>query len=188
MKLSDLIGYGKKGPHFLAFLKGRHGSTLLSTQAETREAAEAALVEQIRACFRGHYMPLCLQFRNDVILIWRDGNQWVYGHVHADSPHPSGVTIGGWTTRDEVEREARKHLSHLGWDGQEESSPIIAHPDDQEAFTTWARTEKRSLWLWRKLHDMGWNDDEARHIIGGFFHLLAPARLQQLGDPRPLLL
>lgn len=187
MKCSDLFGHKKHGSGFLAYLKGPQGSQLVEARGETQEAAEAALVGEIRGRFNGHYLPLCLRFRGNTALIWRNGDEWVYGHVHGENPHPQGMTIGGWTTQEEVERVARLHLAHNGWDEQEEHSPLIRHPADQAAFTTWAREEKQRRWRWRGLRAVGWSDEEIRHIIGGFFHFLAAERLQQLGDPRPLV-
>ncbi len=119
------------------------------------------------------------------MLIWRDGNDWVYGHIH-EKYHPEGVHLGGWTSRDEVERAARCHLAQMGWDGQEETSDIISDRKDQEEFSRWASIQKQFLKQWRILRGAGWNEQEARHILDGFFHLLDPARIEALGDPRQL--
>ena len=188
MKITDFLQRRKIGPdRFRTLLTGSTGSILTTAYGETQEEADGAMVEEIRRRFYGHYQPLCLQFRGHVVLVWRDGKQWVYGHIHENHPHPSGVTSADWTSREEVERVARQHLAHNGWDEQEESSPIITHPEDQKAFATWARDEKRRLWLWRGLRSIGWSDAEIHHITGGFFHLLNVSRLQQLGDPLPLV-
>ncbi len=101
MKLSDIIGRKKlktrKGEpgQFEAALKGSGGeSVLVSAFGETQEEADAALLERIRARFRGSYEPLCLHFRGNTVLIWRDGNEWVYGHIH-EKHYPEGVHLGG---------------------------------------------------------------------------------------------
>ena len=120
------------------------------------------------------------------MLIWRDGNEWVYGHIH-EKQYPQGVHLGGWTSREEVERVARRHLAQMGWDGQEETSDIIDDRKDQEEFGRWAGIQKQFHRQWRILRGAGWNEQEARHILDGFSHLLDPARVEALGDPRQLL-
>lgn len=185
MKLSDIIERKKiktrrgEPEQFKAALKesGRE-SVLVSAYAETQEEADAALIERIRDRFRG--------FRGNVVLIWRDGNDWVYGHIH-ERRYPEGVHLGGWTSRDEVERVALRHLAQMGWDGQEETSDIISDRKDHEEFGRWASTQKRFLRQWGILRGAGWNEQEARHILDGFSHLLDPARVEALGDPQQLL-
>ena len=193
MKLSDIIERKKlktrKGEpeQFEAALKGSDGgSALVSAFGETQEEADAALVERIRVHFRGSYEPLYLHFRGNTVLIWRDGNEWVYGHIH-EKQYPQGVHLGGWTSRDEVERAARRHLAQMGWDGQAETSDIISDQQDQGEFSRWASIQKQFLKQWHILRGAGWNEQEARHILDGFFHLLDPARVEALGDPRQLL-
>ena len=192
MKLSDIIERRKlktrKGEpgQFKAALKGsERGSILVSAHGATQEQADTALLERIRDRFRGTYEPLYLHFRGNTVLIWRDGNDWVYGHIH-EKHYPEGVHLGGWTSRDEVERAARRHLSQMSWDGQAETSDIISNQQDQEAFSRWASIQKQFLKQWRILRRAGWNEQEARHILDGFFHLLDPARVEALGDPRQL--
>ena len=192
MKLSDIIERRKlktrKGEpgQFKAALKGsERGSILVSARGATQEQADTALLERIRDRFRGTYEPLYLHFRGNTVLIWRDGNDWVYGHIH-EKRYPEGVHLGGWTSRDEVERAARRHLAQMGWDGQEETSDIISDQQDQEEFSRWASIQKQFLKQWRILRRAGWNEQEARHILDGFFHLLDPARVEALGDPRQL--
>ena len=193
LKLSDIIERrkvktrkGEPGP-FKAALKGsERGSVLVSACGETQEEADAALIERIRERFRGSYDPLYLHFRGNVVLIWRDGNDWVYGHIH-ERRYPEGVHLGGWTSRDEVERVARCHLAQMGWDEQEETSEIISNQQDQEEFSRWASKQRQFLKQWRILRGAGWNEQEARHILDGFSHLLDPARVEALGDPRQLL-
>jgi hypothetical protein len=193
MKLSDVIERKKvrtrKGEpeQFTTALKGsgREG-VLVSACGETQEEADAALLERIRDRFRGSYDPLYLRFRGSTVLIWRDGDEWVYGHIH-EKHYPEGVHLGGWTSRDEVERVARRHLAQMGWDGQEETSDIMKDQEDQEEFSRWASVQKQFLKRWRILREVGWNEQEARYILDGFFHLLDPARVQALGDPQQLL-
>jgi hypothetical protein len=193
MKLSDVIERKKlktrKGEpeQFTAALKGsgREG-VLVSACGETQEEADAALLERIRDRFRGSYDPLYLCFRGNTVLIWWDGNEWVYGHIH-DKQYPQGVHLGGWTSRVEVERMARRHLAQMGWDGQEETSDIIGDRKDQEEFAQWASIQKQFLRQWHILLRAGWNEQEARHILDGFSHLLDPTRVEALGDPRQLL-
>ena len=192
MKLSDIIERRKlktqKGEpgQFKAALKGsERGSILVSAYGATQEQADTALLERIRDRFRGSYDPLYLHFRGNTVLIWRDGNDWVYGHIH-EKHYPEGVHLGGWTSRDEVERVARRHLAQMGWDGQEETSDIISDQQDQEEFSRWASIQKQFLKQWHILRGAGWNEQEARHILDGFSHLLDPARIEALGDPRQL--
>jgi hypothetical protein len=192
MKLLDVFERKKlktrKGEpeQFTAALKGsgREG-VLVSACGETQEEAYSALLERIRDRFRDSYDPLYLHFRGNTVLIWRDGDEWVYGHIH-EKQHPEGVHLGGWTSRDEVERAARRHLAQMGWNGQEETSDIISDQQDQEEFSRWASIQKQFLKQWRILRGAGWNEQEARHILDGFFHLLDPARVKALGDPRQL--
>ena len=120
------------------------------------------------------------------MLIWRDGNEWVYGHIH-EKQYPQGVHLGGWISREEVERGARRHLAQMGWDGQEETSDIIDDRKDQEEFGRWAGIQKQFHRQWRILLRAGWNEQEARHILDGFSHLLDPARIEALGNPLELL-
>jgi hypothetical protein len=192
MKVSDIIERRKlkaqKGEpgQFKAALKGsERGSILVSAYGATQEQADTALLERIRDRFRGSYDPLYLHFRGNTVLIWRDGNDWVYGHIH-EKHYPEGVHLGGWTSRDEVERVARRHLAQMGWDGQEETSDIIRDQQDQEEFSRWASIQKQFLKQWHILRGAGWNEQEARHILDGFSHLLDPARIESLGDPRQL--
>ena len=193
MKLSDIFErkklktrIGEPG-QFEAALKGSgEESVLVSAYGATQEEADAALVERIHARFRGSYDPLYLHFRANTVLIWRDGNEWVYGHIH-EKQYPEGVHLGGWTSREEVERVARRHLAQMGWDGQEETSDIIGERKDQEEFARWADIQKQFLRQWRILLRAGWNEQEARHILDGFSHLLDPARVEALGDPGQLL-
>jgi hypothetical protein len=193
MKLSDIIERkkiktrkGEPGQFKAALKESGRESVLVSAYAETQEEADAALIERIRDRFRGSYEPLYLRFRGNVVLIWRDGNVWVYGHIH-ERRYPEGVHLGGWTSRDEVERVARRHLAQMGWDRQEETSDIISDRKDQEEFGRWASTQKRFLRQWSILRGAGWNEQEARHILDGFSHLLDPARVEELGDPQQLL-
>src|SRR6266567_1496342 len=193
MNLSDIIERRRlktrKGEpeQFEAALRGSGGeSALASACGVTQEKADAALMERIRARFRGSYEPLYLHFRGNTVLIWRDGNDWVYGHIH-EKQHPEGVHLGGWTSRDEVERVARCHLAQMGWDEQEETSEIISNQQDQEEFSRWASKQRQFLKQWRILRGAGWNEQEARHILDGFSHLLDPARVEALGNPRQLL-
>ncbi len=172
MKLSDIIERRKvktrKGEprRFKAALKGsERGSVLVSACGETQEEADAALIERIRERFRGSYEPLYLRFRGNVVLIWRDGNDWVYGHIH-EKQHPEGIHLGGWIFRDEVERVARCHLAQMGWDEQEETSEIISNQQDQEEFSRWASVQKQFLKQWRILRGAGWNEQEARQRRG----------------------
>ena len=193
MKLSDIIERRKlktrKGEpgQFKAALKGsERGSILVSAHGATQEQADTALLERIRDRFRGSYDPVYLYFRGNTVLIWRDGNDWVYGHSH-EKRNPEGVHLGGWISRDEVERVARCHLAQMGWDEQEETSEIISNQKDQEEFSRWASIQKQYLKQWRILRRAGWNEQEARHILDGFSHLLDPARVEALGDPQQLL-
>jgi len=78
-------------------------------------------------------------------------------------------------------------LSERGWDEQEETSPILLSPEEQQAFTDWARKEKRQCWFYRALLKRGWLDYKAHHRLCGFLNQLSSARLQARGDPRPLL-
>lgn len=173
-------------PQFEAALKGKRGEILVTAQGATQEEADAALLEMIRGRFRGISTPLSLQFRGSTLLLWRDGDTWVYGPLY-DRPFPTGMTIGSWTSRDTVEKVARRHLAEIGWDEQEEVSPIILSREDQQQFADWARKEKRHRWLYRELFKKGWLDQEAHHILCGFLDQLDPARLEALGDPRSLL-
>jgi hypothetical protein len=192
MKLLDIIERRKlktrrgEPGQFKAALKGsERGSILVSAYGATQEQADTALLERIRDRFRGSYDPLYLHFRGNTVLIWRNGNDWVYGHIH-EKRYPEGVHLGGWTSRDEVERMARRHLAQMGWDAQEETSDIIRDQQDQEEFSRWASIQKQFLKQWRILRGAGWNEQEARHILDGFSHLLNPARIEALGDPGQL--
>src|ERR1700687_1814640 len=121
MKLRDLVerkpvkrSKGTAGAQqFRTSLKGRTGRPLVSAYGAAQEEADAALLERIREPFRGDYTPLWLTFRGITALVWRIvGAEWVYGFLHDDSGQPSGITMAGWTSRDEVERVARLHLAH----------------------------------------------------------------------------
>jgi hypothetical protein len=82
---------------------------------------------------------------------------------------------------------ARRHLTQMGWDEQEETSDIMKDQQDQEEFSRWAGVQKQFLKRWRILREAGWNEQEACYILDGFLHLLDPARVQALGDPQQLL-
>ncbi|SRR5712692_208106 len=196
MKLGDIIERkpvkkqrGATGPQrYRASLKGRDGHPLASAYGDTQQAADLALLERLRQPFRGDYTPLCLCFRGETAVIWRvrDG-EWIYGWLHDGEAEPSGQTWGGWTSRDEVERVARRHLAENVWKQEETSSPVLTNQEDQEAFRAWAIKERHRLGLWRLLHARGWNDQESRAIMDRFWQQLDPARVEALGDPRQLV-
>jgi len=196
MKLSDIIERkpvkqsegATAGRRFRTSLKGRTGRSLVTAHGETQEGADAALLERIREPFRGDYTPLCLTFRGITALVWRIvGAEWAYGFLHDASGQPSGITMAGWTSRDEVERVARLHLAHIGWEEGETSSPILSNLQDQEEFCSWSIKESWTRILWRQMHERGWNDQESRAILDGFWQQLDPARIKALGDPRQLV-
>lgn len=168
-----------------AFKWSAKGGRMVSGYGETQEVADQACLEKIRDRFRGTYTPLCLCFRGETILVWRDDNDWLYGFIR-DRAEPVSITSSGEEkTRENVERAARRHLAHNGWDEQEESSEIIVHPDDQMWFGDWAQQQKVFLTKYRKLVNKGWSTQEAHMIISG--QQPDPARLQELGDPFSLI-
>src|SRR5581483_6430065 len=74
---------GETGPkqYRTAFKWSAKGGRMIAARGETQEAADQACLEKIRDRFRGTYMPLCLCFRGEIILVWRDGNEWMYGFI-----------------------------------------------------------------------------------------------------------
>ncbi len=169
-----------------AFKWNAKGGRMVAACGETQEAADQACLEKIRDRFRGTYTPLYLSFRGEIILVWRDGNEWVYGFIH-DRTEPVGITSSGnWKSREDVERAARRHLAENGWDEREETSEIILHPDDQAQFGDWARREKVIRAKYRRLLEAGWTPDEAWNILGGYYKA-DPMRVQEQGDPAALL-
>ncbi len=194
MKITDVFDRGRvkrqknaPGPEQFrtAFKWGVKGGRMVSGRGATQEAADAACLEKIRERFRDSYKPLCLCFRGLIIIVWRNGNDWVYGHIH-DRPEPVGISMfADWKSRDDVERAARRHLAEIGWDEQEETSEIIVHPDDQEWFGDWARKQKVFLAQWRRLLDVGWTKEEAVDILSGYQP--DQNRVKVLGDPRQVL-
>lgn len=179
---------GETGPkqYRTAFKWSAKGGRMVAARGETQEAADQACLEKIRDRFRGTYTPLCLRFRDEIILVWRDGNDWVYGFIR-DRAEPVGIASSGdWKSREDVERAARRHLAENGWDEQEETSEIILHPDDQARFGDWARREKVLRAKYRRLLEVGWTQNEAWNILGGYYRP-DPTRIQELGDPFPLL-
>jgi hypothetical protein len=189
MKISDLIrtepvttiGRRRTGTYQATFLDADGISSLIAGEGSTREAAEADLLEGMRASLRGDSTPCVLTFRRETIVIWHHERFWVYGFLR-DTPTPCSVTMGRWN-RNEAERQARRHLAQSRWDGDEETSPIITHDADQQEFTAWARLQK----TYKRLCAHGWGHDEALDIVSGLTHLLAPSRIEELGDPSLLL-
>src|SRR6185312_10029836 len=89
------------GPkHFRTTLKGRNGERLASGYSETQETSDAALLEMIRDRFSGDYTPLYLHFRGRVVIAWRDGSDWCYGHV-LEKSEPTSITMSDWKSRNE---------------------------------------------------------------------------------------
>jgi hypothetical protein len=178
---------GEPGPtqYRTSFKWSAKGGRMVSGHGETQEAADEACLEKIRNRFRGTYTPLCLRFRGETILIWRNGDQWSYGFIR-DRAEPVGISLSGeWKSREGAERAARRHLAEIGWDEQEETSEILVHSDDQVWFRDWARSQKASLAKYRRLLEAGWTQDEVFQILWGFQP--DPARIQQLGDPLQLV-
>ncbi len=163
----------------------KDGGRMVSGKGSTQEEADEACLEKIRQRFRGTYMPLWLQFRGETILAWRDGDQWIYGHIREQTEPVSISMCGDWKSRDAAERAVRLHLAQGGWDEQEEESSIILHPADQEWFGGWVGKQKAFLAKFRRLLEVGWTRDEASFILGG--GKADPARVEELGDPRSLL-
>jgi hypothetical protein len=160
------------------------GGRMVAGRGETQEAADEACLEKIRERFRGTFTPLWLSFRGETVLAWRDGSDWIYGHIR-EGLEPSSLVIGNWKSRDEAERDARLHLAMLTWDDQEETSEIITHPEDQGKFTSWARMQKAFMATYQRLLAVGWTKEEASHLLSG--GSVPPERIQALGDPLPLL-
>lgn len=194
MKLSDVVRRGREkrsrgatGPaRYFTALKGRSG-LLIKCLGETQDEADAAWLERIRARFCGEYIPFILTFREETVLAWREGDSWAYGYIHTDQTTPSAVILGAWSARDEVARHARLSLAMRVWDDEEETSPVILNAEDQQTFSSWARTQKRFQRAYRFLREHGWSDHEAHSMSGGDFSHIAPQRIAQLGDPRTLL-
>lgn len=168
-----------------SFKWGSNDGEMVSGHSFTQEAADTACVEQIRDQFRGISTPLYLQFRRQTIIIWRDGVEWVYGHIHDECSEPTGITLSNWTSRDEVERAARLHLAENGWDNLEQTSEIIIHPVDQTSFGDWVRNHTIHLAQWHRLFAHRWSREEASFLLAGGHP--DPARMQDRGDPHHLL-
>ena len=120
----------------------------------TQEEADAACLEKIRARFRGSYTPLWLSFRGETLLVWRTGDGWIYGHIR-EGREPTSLVMGGWTSRDEAEREARFAVAMAAWDEQEETSDILSD-EEQERFGDWARSLKLWTAKYSRLQEIGW--------------------------------
>lgn len=189
MKISDLIrtvpvttiGRRRTGTYQATFLDADGISSLVTGEGTTREAAEADLLEGMRASLQGDATPCVLTFRGETIVIWHHERYWIYGFLR-DTPTPRSVVMGRWS-RNEAEHQARRPLAQSRWDGDEEASPIIVHDIDQQEFTAWARLQK----AYKRLCAHGWNNSEALDIVSGLTHLIAPSRIKELGDPSVLL-
>jgi hypothetical protein len=188
MKISDLvrtepvttIGRRRTGTYQATFLDADETGLVIG-KGTTRSEAEADLLEGMRASLRGDSTPCVLIFRGETIVIWHYERFWIYGFLR-DTSTPRSVVMGRWS-RNEAERQARRHLAQSQWDGHEETSPIIICDADQQEFTAWARLQK----TYKRLCAHGWDHDEALNIVSGLTHLLAPSRIKELGDPSILL-
>ena len=161
------------------------GGSMVSGRGATQEEADTACLEKIRERFRGTYMPVCVRFRSETIVAWRDGNEWWYGHI-CDRPEPSSrTTNAAWKSRDDAERAVRRSLAIWDWDEQEETSEMIQHPEDQAWFGDWARSQKAYLSHYRLLLEVGWSQGEAMKILS--HSQVDSTRVQELGDPWKML-
>jgi hypothetical protein len=146
MKITDLFERSRlktaSPEQFRTALKGRAGARLAVAFGQTQEAADLALVERIQNRFRGEYTPLILSYQGTTVIAWRDGDQWKYGYLRDDSKPVSQTWCGDWTSRERIERAVRLSLAQGGWDGLEEKSEIILHPEDQKTFRDWTKSQK----------------------------------------------
>ncbi len=188
MKISDLIRTepvttitGRRSGPYRAIFLDTDEIGLVTGEGNTRDAAEANLLEGMRASLQGDSTPCVLTFRDTTIVIWHRERFWVYGFLR-DTPVPRSTVMGQWN-RHEAERQARRHLAQYQWDGTEETSSIIICDADQQEFTAWAKREK----TYKRLCDHGWQHEEALDILSGLTHLLASERVRELGDPSLLL-
>lgn len=148
------------------------GGTLREAKLDAARKAERAL--------SGDYTPRLLQFRDHTMLVFRDPTYGWCSRLLGEAGREDGqYSLHGACGADHADfdaaiQRARYHLAQLGWDGEEDESPFIKHPTDQNEFRSWVGFQKR----YRAWRDTGANDHEAHTQAGyGAWPPGGPARL-----------
>lgn len=156
-------------------LKNADGEVVLKAAGESKAGAELHLLTKLQHMATNINLfgaPQLITFRGTTIILYltRDG-YWTWSRVHVGvPPYLGGCTI--YASYDETDRAARVALAWEHWDKQEETSPIIYHPEDRAKFTKDAQRAKKQ----NQLVAQGWEFQEANYILDGLRHLISDAR------------
>ncbi|MBA2681095.1 MAG: hypothetical protein H0U76_22195 [Ktedonobacteraceae bacterium] len=175
---------GRKTGEIQAVLKDAKGQEVTeSAHMTSKEAALADLLDTTCQSIKvlGYSLHL-IRFRHLTVIIFPVcGGHWTFAQIkpaQTEKEEERTYVAGSSTfdTQREAERRACAWLADMAWDNEEETSPIITNPEDQQQFTEGVQRTKR----YQFLLSQGWSKDEAYLLMSPLFYTIPQARIDEM--------
>jgi|SRR5947207_4711905 len=171
MKLTDFVTLTPPTPKSVKvcpryYWRANIGGVVEAT-GDDAEATVKRLKTLIERAFEGDYSPRIVMFRGYLGISWRTTHMWAYKITDPEGLLKSEGTLtplrgcSSYPVEDEIHKHLRSDMAQRAWNGEEEQSPIIEDKEDQKAFISWARWQKR----YKQLQATGLDDTAIREQL-----------------------
>lgn len=180
---------GRKTGEVQAILKDAKGQEVAeSVRMTSKEKALTDLLDMacqsIKVLDSLGYSLHLIHFRGLTVIIFPVcGGRWTFAQIkqaQTEKEEERTYVTGSSTydTQKDAERRACAWLADMAWDKEEETSPIITKPKDQQQFTENVQRTKR-YWL---LLSQGWSNDEAYMLMNpmSLSYTIPQARIDEM--------